>query len=143
VGPKVLPIFNGNPPGVGTKLGAIERLPFCVAHSSLSTSLPSPNYRIDLSQEAPKLGGLFLDHSTGDCYKWIKKKYDEKFPKKAWEFMVNVGMIMHAGRKEPPRKYDASGELVDSTKTLVKRETKQLQHFLFEVKRGRRGEWVG
>ena len=73
-----------------------------------------------------------MDHSSGDCYKWNKKLYDEKFPKKAWEYQVNVGMIMHAGRKEPPRKYDAAGELVDSTKTIVKRETKAYQHFLFE-----------
>merc|ERR1719502_1819390 len=41
-------------------------------------------------------------------------------------------MIMHAGRKEPPRKYDTSGELQDSTKTIVKRETKAYQHWLFK-----------
>ena len=112
VGAKILPIFNGTPPGAGTKLKAIER--------------------IDVSQEAIKVGAYFLDHSTGDCYKWNKKLYDEKFPKKAWEFVVNIGMIMHAGRNEPPRKYDASGDLVDSTKTIVKRETKAYQHFLFQ-----------
>ena len=97
VGAKILPIFNGTPPGVGTRLSVLPR--------------------IDLDQEAPKVGAFFLDHSSGDTYKWNKKKHDEKFPVKGWEFQVNIGMIMHAGRKEPPRKYDASEELIDSTKT--------------------------
>jgi len=112
VGAKVLPIFNGNPPGVGTKGSMLDH--------------------IDISQEAPKVGGFFLDHSTGDTFKWNKKKYDDKFPRKAWELQVNVGMIMHAGRPAPPRKYDSSGEQTDSTKTLVKRETKEYQNWVFE-----------
>lgn len=112
VGARVLPVFNGTPPGVGTKIGLIEK--------------------IDLSQEAPKVGGLFLDHSTGDTFKWNKAKYDPKFPKNAWDFEVNIGMVMHAGRKEPPRKYDPAGSMQDSTKTVVKRETKAYQHWLFD-----------
>ena len=42
----------------------------------------------NLNQEAPKVGGFFLDHATGDCYKWNRKKHDDKFPKKAWEYQV-------------------------------------------------------
>jgi len=111
IGPTIVGIFNGG--GKGERLKpALERL--------------------DIEQEAVREGGIFLDNQTGDCYKWDSRKYNPKFPAKAWKVVHNVGVISHANRKEPPRRYDTSETMSDSTKTIVKRDTKAYQHWLFE-----------
>lgn len=110
IGPDIIGVFNGNK---GSKL--------------------KPDLeRMDLTQEAPSSGGIFLDNQTGDCYQWDRKKHNPKFPTKGWTVVHNVGLINHANRKEPPRRYDTTEQISDATKTVVKRETKAYQHWVFE-----------
>lgn len=112
VGPEIVGIFNGN--GKGCRL--------------------KPHLeRVDLTQEAPRVGALFLDNTSGDCYKWDSKKHDPKFPTRGWKVVHNLGLVNHASRNEPPRRYDSSTKaLSDSTKTVVKREPHAYQHWIFE-----------
>eukprot|EP00656_Telonema_subtile_P030158 TRINITY_DN3317_c0_g2_i2.p1 TRINITY_DN3317_c0_g2~~TRINITY_DN3317_c0_g2_i2.p1 ORF type:complete len:357 (-),score=85.94 TRINITY_DN3317_c0_g2_i2:2-1072(-) len=112
IGPTVLGIFNGH--GKGTRL--------------------KPHLeRVDLTQEAPR-DGVFLDSTTGDCYKWDPARHDPKLPSRGWRREHNLGLIHHPSRAAPPAMPHSTmtDPLSDSTTTVVQREAQAMSHWIFK-----------
>ena len=84
-----------------------------------------------MTHQAVTSGALFLDNGTGDCYRWDKARHNPKIPIRGWRVQCSIGLICNASRKEPPQPPQGETAVFDSTKTVVKRDSRHYQHWVF------------